>query len=158
MLKIRFFRTGKKNRPFFRIVVTNSTNPPQGGRFKEKLGFFDPLKHKAEINFERIKYWISVGAQPSNSVRNLLIEKGVIKGKKVAVHLKKKQSSEKEEGEKKQEETLGEEKNKEPEEEKPEEATEEKQEEVLQKTKKAPTEKEQEKDSSSVNQKKEKDN
>jgi small subunit ribosomal protein S16 len=95
MLRIRFLRAGKKNRPFFRIVATDSTNPPQGGRFKEKLGFFDPLKKEVKLKSERIKYWISVGAQPSDRVHNLLIKEGIIKGKKVAVHSRsKKQVSE----------------------------------------------------------------
>ncbi len=95
MLRIRFLRVGKKNRPFFRIVATDSANPPQGGRFKEKLGFFDPLKREVKLKSERIKYWISVGAQPSDRVHNLLIKEGIIKGKKVAVHSRsKKQVSE----------------------------------------------------------------
>ena len=95
MLRIRFLRVGKKNRPFFRIVATDSANPPQGGRFKEKLGFFDPLKREVKLKSERIKYWISVGAQPSVRVHNLLIKEGIIKGKKVAVHSRsKKQVSE----------------------------------------------------------------
>ena len=41
MLKIRFFRTGRKNQPFYRIVVTDSRNAPQGGRFIEKVGFLN---------------------------------------------------------------------------------------------------------------------
>ncbi len=99
MLRIRFLRAGKKNRPFFRIVATDSTNPPQGGRFKEKLGFFDPLKREVKLKSERIKYWISVGAQPSDRVHNLLIKEGIIKGEKVAVHSRsKKQVSEVEKG------------------------------------------------------------
>ena len=114
MLRIRFLRAGKKNRPFFRIVATDSTNPPQGGRFKEKLGFFDPLKKEVKLKSERIKYWISVGAQPSDRVHNLLIKEGVIKGEKVAVHSKaKKKVSGIEEGKKGLEEAPKEEKEKE---------------------------------------------
>jgi len=105
MLRIRFLRTGKKNRPFFRIVATDSTNPPQGGRPKEKLGFFDPLTREVKLNAERIKYWISVGAQPSDRVHNLLIKEGVIEGKKIAVHSKgTKQVAEVEESKKEPEE------------------------------------------------------
>ena len=122
MLRIRFLRTGKKYRPFFRIVATDSTNPPQGGRFKEKLGFFDPLKQEVKLKSERIKYWISVGAQPSDRVHNLLIKEGIIKGEKAAVHSKtKKRASEVEEGKKELKEVPKEKKEKEPKKEAPKE-------------------------------------
>jgi small subunit ribosomal protein S16 len=86
MLVIRFLRTGKKAQPFFRIVVTDKKNPPKGGRFIENLGFVNPLTKEKQVKGERVKYWISVGAQPSDSVHNLLIEKKIIEGKKIAVH------------------------------------------------------------------------
>ena len=90
MLKIRLQRTGKKNQPFFRIVVTEKNNPPRGGRAVEKLGFFNPQTKEKEINAERVKYWISVGAQPSDRVHNMLISDGIIKGDKKPVHAKPK--------------------------------------------------------------------
>jgi len=90
MLKIRLQRTGKKNQPFFRIVVTEKNNPPRGGRAVEILGFFNPQTKEKEINAERVKYWISVGAQPSDRVHNMLISDGIIKGEKKAVHAKAK--------------------------------------------------------------------
>ena len=90
MLRIRFFRTGKKNQPFFRIVVTDRRRPPRGGRFLEILGFFNPLTKERKLKKERIKHWISLGAQPSDSVYNLLIEEKVLEGKKAPVHKKKK--------------------------------------------------------------------
>ncbi len=89
MLRIRFFRIGKKNQPFFRIVVTDKRNPPQGGRFLEILGNFDPFTKETNLKPERIKYWLSVGAQPSNRVHNLLVENSVIEGQKRNVHKKK---------------------------------------------------------------------
>lgn len=97
MLKIRFLKTGKKNQPFFRIVVTEKENPPKGGRFVEIVGFFNPFTKEKNLKKERIKYWISVGAQPSDRVHNMLIEEGIIKGKKVPVHSKKQKKKEGEE-------------------------------------------------------------
>ena len=90
MLVIRFFRTGKKNQPFFRIVVTDKKNPPRGGRFSEVVGFFNPLTKEKNLKTERIKYWLSVGAQPSDTVHNLLIGEKIIEGKKIDVHKKPK--------------------------------------------------------------------
>ena len=90
MLRIRFQRVGKRNQPFFRIVVTERTSPPQGGKF-EKVGFFNPLTKEKALKVERIKYWLSVGAKPSDRVYNLLVEEKVIEGKKKAVQARKKQ-------------------------------------------------------------------
>jgi len=86
MLVIRFIKTGKKNQPFFRIVVTDKKNPPRGGRFLEILGNFNPLTKKRVLKAERIRYWLSKGAQPSARVHNLLIGERIIKGEKIAVH------------------------------------------------------------------------
>lgn len=70
---IRLRREGKKNRPFYRIVATDKRSP-RDGRFIELLGTYDP--HKTGTNFtlksERIDYWLSVGAQPSDTVRSIL--------------------------------------------------------------------------------------
>lgn len=95
MLVIRFLRTGKRNQPFFRIVVTDKKNPPRGGRFLEILGFFNPLTKEKKIRVERVNYWLSVGAQTSDRVHNLLIKEGIIKGKKKPVHKKSKKKEEK---------------------------------------------------------------
>lgn len=88
MLKIRLQRTGKKNQPFFRIVVTEKKNPPRGGRSLEMLGFLNPRTKEKQIKAERVKYWLSVGAQPSDRVHNLLVKEGVIKADKKPVHAK----------------------------------------------------------------------
>jgi len=96
MLKIRFQRVGKKNQPFFRIVVTDKNSPPQGGKF-EKVGFFNPLTKEKGLKAERINYWLSVGAQPTDRVYNLLIEEKILEGQKKAVHSRKKKSEDKEE-------------------------------------------------------------
>jgi len=90
MLVIRFLRTGKKNQPFFRIVVTDKRKPPRGGRFVEILGSVNPLTKKRTIKKERVQYWLSKGAQPSATVYNLLISEKIIEGKKIAVNKKRK--------------------------------------------------------------------
>lgn len=99
MLAIRFLRKGKKNQPFFRIVVTDKRNPPKGGRFLEVLGFFNPLTKERNLKKERIKYWLTIGAQPSARVYNLLIKEKIIKGKKISLHKKSKKEESKEKAE-----------------------------------------------------------
>ena len=89
MLVIRLFRIGKKNQPFFKIIVTDKKNPVRGGRFVEELGFYNPLKKEKKLKTERIKYWLSVGAKPSATVQNLLIDEKVMEGKKVSLVVKK---------------------------------------------------------------------
>jgi small subunit ribosomal protein S16 len=96
MLVIRFFRVGKKNQPAFKIVVTDKKNPPRGGRFVEEVGFWNPITKEKFLRAERIKYWLSVGAQPSESVYNLLISEKIVEGKKIPVHKKKKEEKKKE--------------------------------------------------------------
>jgi len=94
MLVIRLFRTGKKNQPFFKVVVTDKRRPPKGGRFVEELGFLNPLKKKKGLKIERIKYWLSKGAQPSDTIYNLLVKEKVLEGKKIPLHKKKKKKDE----------------------------------------------------------------
>ncbi len=86
MLSIRLLRTGKKNQPFYRMVVTDKKNPPRGGRFLEIVGFLNPFSKEKDIKADRIKHWISVGAKPSETVHNMLVKEKVIDGVKVAMH------------------------------------------------------------------------
>ncbi len=73
MLAIRLARIGKKKQPFYRIVVLDKRKP-RNGRTVEVVGTYDPLKNPALISLdaERVKYWLSVGAQPSDTVRSFL--------------------------------------------------------------------------------------
>src|SRR5579864_9211166 len=73
VLTIRLSRIGKKKKPFYRVVVIERTRP-RDGRIKEAVGTYDPLKKPAEIKLdaERIKHWIGLGAQPSDTVRSFL--------------------------------------------------------------------------------------
>jgi small subunit ribosomal protein S16 len=89
MLTIRFNRTGKRNKAQFRIVVQEHTVAP-GGRHVEVLGSYDPHTKKSIFKAERIKYWISKGAQVSDTVWNLLLKNSIIEGAKRAVKMKKK--------------------------------------------------------------------
>lgn len=88
MLVIRLLRTGKKNQPSFKIVVTEKKNPPRGGRFVEQVGTYNPLTKNKTLKAERVKYWMSVGAKPSDTVFNILISQGVVEGKKRPKHRK----------------------------------------------------------------------
>jgi len=84
MLSIKLSRKGKKNQPFFRMILLENRKDPWGN-FLEDLGFVNPLTKKMSLKEERIKYWISKGAQPSGTVHNLLVNQGIIKGEKVKV-------------------------------------------------------------------------
>jgi len=95
MLVIRFFRTGKKNQPSFKIVVTDKRKSSVKGRYVEEVGFFDPIKDKKFLRTERIKYWLSVGAKPSPTVHNLFISEKIIEGKKIGKFKKSKKKEKK---------------------------------------------------------------
>ncbi len=90
---IRYFKTGKKNQPFFKIVVTEKTNPPHAGRFVDEVGFFNPLTKEKRVIADKVKHWLSVGAKPSDTVYNLLISEKLIEGKKIPVHKKSKKET-----------------------------------------------------------------
>lgn len=95
MLTIRLTRKGKKNQPFFRVVLVDKRRSSKGGRAVEDLGFKNPLTKKTSLNKDRILYWISKGAQPSETVHNLLLSEKIIEGKKMHVSkLSKKKQAE----------------------------------------------------------------
>jgi small subunit ribosomal protein S16 len=85
MLKIRMQRTGRINMPSFRIVVVEHTASPKAGKFVDKVGTYDPKSKKRQLDAERIKYWLSVGAKPSDTVHNMLVSLKIIDGKKINV-------------------------------------------------------------------------
>jgi small subunit ribosomal protein S16 len=84
MLTLRLSRLGRKNKPLFRVIAVDKMKDPWGA-FLEKLGNYNPQTKEATLDVERIKYWIGLGAQPSKTLHNLLITKGIIDGKKVGV-------------------------------------------------------------------------
>ena len=82
MLKIRMSRGGAKKRPFYKIVVADSRRP-RDGKFIEKVGFFNPLlpkdkKDRLSLDLDRIKFWLSQGAQPSERIARFLGEANII--------------------------------------------------------------------------------
>lgn len=84
MLTIRLSRIGKKKQPSYRLIISEKSRDPWG-KYLELLGNFDPRTKKLDFKIERIKYWLAVGAQTSNTVNNLLIKTGIITGKKKKV-------------------------------------------------------------------------
>lgn len=75
--------------PSFRVIVTEHTRGPKTGNFVEKVGTYNPKTKERNLNVERIKYWLSVGAKASGTMHNMLISMGVIQGKKINVLPKK---------------------------------------------------------------------
>lgn len=73
MLKIRLRRMGARNRPFFRVVVSDSRRVPTASAVEE-VGYYDPIKQPAELKLdrERIQFWVDRGARVSHTVKNLL--------------------------------------------------------------------------------------
>ncbi len=83
MLMIRFQRIGRTNDPAFRIVLLEKERAAKTGRVTEQLGTYNPKSKALNLDGERVKYWIKMGAQPTDSIHNLLITKKIIEGKKV---------------------------------------------------------------------------
>lgn len=76
MLKIRLQRKGRRNRPFYRIVVAEKARAVQG-RFLEIVGHYDPIKKDVVLKADRIEYFVSHGAQPSQTVARLAVKQGI---------------------------------------------------------------------------------
>ena len=84
-LKIRLARGGAKNRPYYRVVVADS-RMPRDGRYIERVGSYNPmLEHGDEnrlvIREDRVKHWLSVGAQSTDRVQRLLAQAGMVEAK-----------------------------------------------------------------------------
>lgn len=79
-VKLRLLRMGAKKAPFYRIVAADS-RAPRDGRFIELLGTYDPRTNPAKVTIkeEEVLKWLNNGAQPSDTVKNLLSKKGIIK-------------------------------------------------------------------------------
>ncbi len=89
MLMIRFQRIGRTNDPAFRIVLLEKERAAKAGNITELLGTYNPRSKALTLDEAKVKAWIAKGAQPTDSIRNLLINRGVIQGKKVNVLPKK---------------------------------------------------------------------
>ena len=82
-VRIRLSRGGSKKRPFYRVVAADQ-RAPRDGRFIEKLGTYNPLlpqdhEQRLVINEERVKYWLGVGAQPTERLEKLFSNLGMVK-------------------------------------------------------------------------------
>lgn len=91
-MKIRLARAGAKKRPYYHIVAADS-RMPRDGRFKERLGTYNPLlpkdsEDRVKLDMERVQHWLSQGAQPTDRVSRWLENAGVI-AKKERANLKK---------------------------------------------------------------------
>jgi len=84
MVRIRLKRMGRRHRPFYRINAVDKRTQ-RDGKVLEQLGWFDPLvkdeTKQVELNEERVRYWLSVGAQPSDTVNDILAKRNLIDAK-----------------------------------------------------------------------------
>jgi small subunit ribosomal protein S16 len=80
MVKIRLRRVGRKNAPFYRILVADSQSP-RDGKFIEIIGQYAPRQNEGSLQVDeaRANYWLGVGAQPTDTVRSLLRRAGILK-------------------------------------------------------------------------------
>lgn len=88
MVRIRLTRTGRKNLAHYRVVVTNAREKRDSYAI-EQLGHFSPHTKVWTLDMDRIKYWLSVGAQPSDRVKNYLVKEGLIKKSEKRTYSKK---------------------------------------------------------------------
>ena len=82
MVKIRLRRVGRKNAPFYRILVADSQSP-RDGKFIEIIGQYAPRQSEGSLNVDEVRanYWLDQGAQPTDTVRSLLRRAGVLKNR-----------------------------------------------------------------------------
>ncbi|WP_251545999.1 30S ribosomal protein S16 [Pumilibacter intestinalis] len=85
MVKIRLTRMGDKKSPFYRIIVADS-RAPRDGKFIDIVGTYNPLSEPAEIKIdaEKAKHWLTVGAKPSDTVKAMFVNAGIIENAKKA--------------------------------------------------------------------------
>ena len=79
MVKMRLRRMGAKKAPFYRVIVADSRSP-RDGRFIEEIGYYNPLTEPAEVKIdaELAKKWLATGAQPTDTVKDLLKKSGIV--------------------------------------------------------------------------------
>jgi small subunit ribosomal protein S16 len=93
MLKIRLARAGAKKRPFYHIVVAD-VRAPRDGKYKERIGFYNPMVKSEEgerlrLNSERARYWLDKGALPSDRVHRFLAGEGLMASREIPEQTKK---------------------------------------------------------------------
>lgn len=84
-VKLRLRRMGKKKQPIYKVVAADSRSP-RDGKFIEAIGLYNPKTDPATVNIneERAMYWLNVGAQPTDTVKNLLSDNGILLKKELA--------------------------------------------------------------------------
>jgi small subunit ribosomal protein S16 len=87
MVKLRLKRMGRKHRPFYRIVAIPKRSK-RDGKTLEEIGYHDPMNKDTKVDKERAEYWLSVGAQPSDTVRRILVREGIIEEEEKKVYKK----------------------------------------------------------------------
>lgn len=89
MLMMRLQRVGRKNEAHFKIVVIEKTKGPKSHKYVDIVGSYNPKMGQVNFDIDSAKQWLSNGVQPSDTVRNMLIDKGILEGRKVNVLPKK---------------------------------------------------------------------
>lgn len=92
MLTIKLKKIGKKHQPAFRAIVTEKRSK-LNGKFVEDIGYWNPHSDQFSLKKERVEHWLKVGAQPTDSLHNLLVRAEIIKGPKIPVHSSSKKSA-----------------------------------------------------------------
>lgn len=86
MLAIKLRPVGKKKQISYRVVVSEKKSKLKG-KFIDDLGFYNPHSKMSELKEDKIKYWLSQGVKPTDTVYNLLVSKGIIEGEKKKINL-----------------------------------------------------------------------
>lgn len=82
---MRLQRVGRRNDPSFRVVVIDGREGPRSGKAVEQIGHYNPKTKSRDIDVDRAKYWLSVGAQPSGTVHNMLVSAKILDAQKINV-------------------------------------------------------------------------
>lgn len=91
MLAIKLAKTGKTNKKMFRVIISEKSRDPYGDVL-EILGSYNPHSKELAVKADRVKYWLSKGAQMTPTINNLMIEKKIIEGEKATASKAKKTS------------------------------------------------------------------
>ena len=95
MIKIRMQRIGRHKEPHYKIVAIESTRGPKSAQYIEELGSYNPKAGTTLLKADRITYWISVGAQPSDTVHNFLVSNKIVDDTKRTVKMAPKKKGKK---------------------------------------------------------------
>lgn len=83
MLMLRLQRVGRRNEPHYKIVVIEKTKGPKSQKYVDIVGSYNPKMGQVTMKEEAVASWLAKGVQPSDTVYNMLVDKGIIEGKKI---------------------------------------------------------------------------